>query len=33
MDNMLGQIKDIDEPRDVIMFDHVQKHGSKGGVI
>jgi hypothetical protein len=26
MDNMLGQIKDIVEQRDVILYDHIHKH-------
>jgi hypothetical protein len=26
MDNMLGQIKDIVEPRDAILYDHIHKH-------
>jgi len=26
MDNMLGQIKDIVQPRDVILYDHIHKH-------
>ena len=26
MDSMLGQIKDIVEPRDAILYDHIHKH-------
>jgi len=26
MDNILGEIKDIVEPRDAILYDHIHKH-------
>lgn len=26
MDNMLGKIKDIVEPKDAILYDHIHKH-------
>jgi hypothetical protein len=33
MDSMLGQIKDIVELRDEILYDHIHKHVAKGGII
>ena len=29
MDTMLGQIKDIVEPKDAILYEHIKKRGQK----
>ena len=33
MDNVLGQIEDIVETKDAILYDHIHKLVSKGGII